>query len=280
MSSLTTSPKRVLITGCSSGIGRAAALYLAKDGYQVIATARPGDDLSSLESEENITTDHFDLIDSSQCEEAIKKHGHIDVLVNNAGYGLLGPLEMLPDDRLKHQFDVNVFGAMRTAKLVLPQMRERGNGAIINIGSVAGKVTYALGGAYCATKHAIEALSDALRLELAPFGIRVVLIEPGTIDTKFYENANSYAVHTGVEESSPYHDFASVMKEIINQPSGSPPEVVCKAIVKAIESSNPPPRIPVTWMGKTFLFLKWLFPDRLMDGVLRRFQKLPKNLSS
>ncbi|MEM0896679.1 MAG: SDR family NAD(P)-dependent oxidoreductase [Verrucomicrobiota bacterium] len=272
------SRKRILITGCSSGIGRAAALFLAKEGHHVIATARPGDDLDAFASKANITVDHFDLVEADQCRAAVEKHEQIDVLINNAGYGLLGPAEMLPDDRLKHQFDVNVFGAMRMAKLVLPQMRERGEGTIINIGSVAGKVTYALGGAYCATKHALEALSDAMRLELAPFGIRVVLIEPGTIDTKFYENANNYAVHTGVEESSPYHAFAPVMEEIINQPAGSPPEVVCKAIVKAIESGNPPARLPVTGMGKTFLFLRWLFPDRLMDGVLRRFQKLPKNL--
>lgn len=269
---------RVLVTGCSSGIGRATALFLAKAGLHVIATALPGDDLSSLEEVPNIEIDFFDLVDRHECQEAVERCGRIDVLVNNAGYGLLGPLEMIPEQRIKHQFDVNVFGMVRLCQLVLPQMRERRDGVIINISSVAGKVSYALGGAYCATKHAIEAMSDALRLEVAPFGVRVVVIEPGTIDTKFYENANRYAVHTGVDDHSPYHAFAPVMKGIIEQTKGSPPEVVSKTVLKAIRSKNPPARYVVTGMGKTFLFLRWILPDRLMDRLIRKFTSLPKKI--
>src|SRR5215218_3321430 len=182
--------RAVLITGCSSGIGEATALRLAKAGWTVYATARRPETLSTLQ-DAGCRTLALDVVDEASRQAAVdavvEAEGAVGVLINNAGYSQSGAVESIPDDRVRAQFDTNVFGPLALCRLVLPGMREQGWGKVVQISSMGGKFTFPGGGLYHATKYSIEAISDALRFEVKGFGIDVILIQPGIIKTGFSE---------------------------------------------------------------------------------------------
>jgi len=190
--------KIVLITGATSGIGRMTALHLAREGHHVIASGRKLNELAKLREEAKglkLDTIVLDVTSTSSVAAALNEVGlltdgkHIDVLVNNAGFGVLGPTAEISDAEIRRQYETNVFGLMKVTRAFLPRMRERGQGRIINVSSVGGRIVLPFFGAYNSTKYAVEALSDALRYELRPFGIDVALIEPGVIRTNFEPTA-------------------------------------------------------------------------------------------
>ena len=266
-------PLVFLITGCSSGIGRAIAAGAGAEGHRVFATARDPGALAGLPGVEALA---LDVTKSESirraCEEVLARAGRIDVLVNNAGYGQMGAVEDLPLSKWREEFDVNVFGALELTQAVLPAMRRQGSGAVVMIGSIGGRISYPFGGAYCASKFAIEAIADALRLEVRPFGIRVVLIEPGPIHTRFAETAESRAEPFAADLTSPYHEayagaFALFRRE--TQVGALPPEAVARAVLRAVRRRNPPARILVTVPAKVGSLAKRLLPDRLLDAGMR-----------
>ncbi|MGZ4800420.1 MAG: SDR family oxidoreductase, partial [Acidimicrobiia bacterium] len=175
----------MLITGCSSGFGRGAAVELTKRGHEVIATARRPEVLEDLDVAQRVA---LDVDSDASVAAAVAEAGRVDALVNNAGFGVIGPVERLPIDEGKRMFETNFFGALRMIQAVLPQMRERGAGTIVNVSSVAGHVAPPLDGMYSGTKFALEGLSEALKLEVGHFGIKVALVEPGLFETEFSAN--------------------------------------------------------------------------------------------
>ena len=241
----------VLITGCSTGIGRATAERLADDGWNVYATARRPESIEDLEKR-GCKTLALDVIDEGSMREAVEeveRDGEIGALINNAGYSQSGALETIPMESVRRQFETNVFGLIRMCQLVLPGMREAGSGRIVNISSMGGKLTFPGGGVYHATKHAVEALSDALRFEVAGFGIAVVVIEPGLIVTEFGETASASLGE--VEEHGPYAKFnanvAKITSEAYKGPMarfGAGPEAVAAKIEKALDGAGA--RAPAT----------------------------------
>ena len=203
---MTTSTRAALITGCSTGIGRATALALLAKGFTVYATARRPETIEDLAAL-GCRTLALDVTSEESMVAAVAaveaEHGHVEVLVNNAGYALQGPVEETSLDAVRGQFETNVFGLTRLCQLVLPGMRAADSGRIINIGSMGGRFTFPGGGFYHASKHAVEAISDALRLEVAPFGVHVSLVQPGPVVSAFVESAvDSVDVTDG-----PYAEF-------------------------------------------------------------------------
>lgn len=180
---------RILITGCSTGIGRASAIELTKRGHEVVATARRPDAIADLDVAQTIALD-VDAEDSVRA--ALAEAGTVDVLVNNAGFEISGPVELMPIDEIKAMFETNVFGALRVMQGVIPQMRERGSGVIVNVSSVAGRVSQPYGALYSASKFALEAITEGAKYELGHFGIRLHLIEPGVIATAFRGNIRHF----------------------------------------------------------------------------------------
>jgi NAD(P)-dependent dehydrogenase (short-subunit alcohol dehydrogenase family) len=269
--------KIVLITGASAGIGRAAAELLLKSGYKVYAGARRVERMKDLEElGAKILT--LDVTAEASLKTAvdtiIKDEGWLDILINNAGYGAHGAVEDVPIEEARRQFEVNVFGLARLTQLVLPHMRLEGGGTIINISSIAGKITMPTGGWYHASKHAVEAYSDALRLEVAQFGIKVVLIEPGPIKTEWDNTAL-----VNLEKYSGSGAYGPMVKRITEKfragyRKGAPgPEVVAKVILKALRASSPAARYPVPFSASWIIFLKWLLPDRVLDWAILRMLK-------
>lgn len=268
----------VLITGCSTGIGRAAAVRLAKAGHVVYATARRLESIADLEAEgcRTLALDVTDEVSmSAAVDRAVGEHGAVDALVNNAGYSQSGAIETVAMDDLRRQFETNVFGLMRMCQLVLPGMRERGRGRIVNISSMGANFTFPGGGVYHATKYAVEAISDALRFEVASFGVDVILIEPGLIKTRFGETAaGSVGAEDGAEGA--YARFnpavAKATKKVYEGPLsrlGAGPEAVAETIERAISSSRPRARYPVTPSARIMMVQRRLMPDRLWDTVMR-----------
>jgi NAD(P)-dependent dehydrogenase (short-subunit alcohol dehydrogenase family) len=268
--------KAVLITGCSSGIGRETALHLAGLGpYTVYATARKVEALADLEAA-GCRTLALDVTDEESMKAAVsaveEAEGAVWALVNNAGYSQSGAVESLPIDSLRRQFETNVFGLVRMCQLVLPAMRARGQGRIVNLGSMGGKLTFPGGGAYHATKYALEALSDAMRFEVAGFGIRVVLIEPGLIVTNFGETAVSTI---DADEGGPYAKFNAQVAEstagVYEGPMaklGGGPEAVARKIATALEATRPRARYTVTSSAKLAIGQRRLLSDRMWDRVM------------
>jgi NAD(P)-dependent dehydrogenase (short-subunit alcohol dehydrogenase family) len=202
----------VLITGCSSGIGRATAEHLVDGGWNVYATARKPESIEELarHGAKTLALDVNDESSMSKAVEEVERDGPIGALVNNAGYSQSGAIETIPMDSVRRQFETNVFGLMRMCQLVLPGMRDQGWGKIVNISSMGGKLVFPGGGVYHATKHAVEALSDALRFEVKGFGVDVVIIEPGAIRTGFEDAANAAIDELGEPEGTdgdPYGKF-------------------------------------------------------------------------
>jgi len=224
---------------------------------------------------EKIVVGELDVTRPEACEEVVKKialEGGLGVLVNNAGHGLMGPMEELSEDDLRHQFEVNYFGVMRLCRLALPHMRDQGGGTIVNIGSIVGRFTFPVGGAYCSSKHAIEALCDAMRIEVAPFGVRVVLVEPGPIETRFKTNSGAHSAkalaHT---PDSPYRTMKEHAMRVIEGNRGWPgasPDRVASVIVKACLSRSPRARYVVTARGHMMIALRRLLPDSAWDFLI------------
>ncbi len=273
----------VLITGCSTGIGRATAEKLAHDGWNVHATARRPEAIEDLEKK-GCTIHALDVTDERSMEKAVEeiaKDGPIGALVNNAGYSQSGAIETIPMESVRRQFETNVFGLMRMCQLCLPSMREAGSGRIVNLSSMGGKLTFPGGGVYHATKHAVEALSDALRFEVKEFGVDVVVIEPGLIITEFGETAsNSIAA---VEEHGPYEKFnENVGKVTANAYTGpmarfgAGPEAVAGKISKALTARRPATRYKVTPSARVMMGVRRMSTDRMWDRFVRSQYPPPK----
>ncbi|MEU7875445.1 oxidoreductase [Dactylosporangium sp. NPDC049140] len=269
-----------LITGASSGIGEATAANLCEAGYVVYAAARRVERMRHL-TERGIRLLEMDVTDDeSMCagvEEIIAAEGRIDVLVNNAGYGSYGALEDVPMEEARYQFEVNVFGAARLTQLVLPHMRHRRSGTIVNITSMGGKIYTPLGAWYHATKFALEALSDCLRMEVQPFGIDVVVIEPGGIRTGWPAIAADKV--RAVSGSGPYAPQGNAVARTLTSESterrSSPPALVAETIRKAVTSRRPRTRYAVGFGAKPMIFLHGALPDRTFDAFIRRATGVP-----
>ena len=268
------SAKTALITGCSSGIGKATAARLARHGWTVYATARRPDALSELTDCKHLALDVTDETSMSTAVDAVlTEAGRIDALVNNAGYSLSGAVETLDVDDIRREFETNVFGLVRLSQHVLPAMRAQGSGRIVNIGSMGGKLTFPGGGAYHASKYAVEAFSDALRYEVAGFGVRVVLIEPGLITTNFDDAA---LASMDLTAEGPYASFnRSVAKSTTDAYAGpmakfgGPPEAVAKVIEKALTKRRPKPRYTVTVSAPASIATRKVLGDRGWDLAMR-----------
>lgn len=273
----------VLITGCSTGIGRATAERLADEGYNVHATARRPESIEDLAGR-GMKTHAVDVTDEASMEAAVaevEKDGPIGALVNNAGYSQSGAIESIPMSSVRRQFETNVFGLIRMCQLVLPGMRGAGSGRIVNMSSMGGKLVFPGGGIYHATKHSVEALSDALRFEVREFGVHVVIIEPGLIVTDFGETAAGSLAD--VEEHGPYAGFnAEVARVTANAYTGpmarfgAGPDAVAKRISKALSASRPNTRYKVTPSAKLMMGMRRLMSDRMWDRMVRSQYPPPK----
>lgn len=267
----------VLITGCSTGIGRDLACRLAGLGYSVIATARKPETLHDLPVELKLPLDVTDPLSVERAvANTVQKFGRIDVLINNAGYGPRGVVEEIPVDNVQAVYDVNVFGALRMIHSVAPIMRKQGGGRIINISSIAGRVATPVNGVYSSTKFALEALSDALRWEMAPFGIFVILIEPGLIETNFSETFHAQGVTEEQVAHSPYKFFYDKIAAYSTRmrATRSNPEVVTREVIKAITTARPKARYLAGVNFPTRLALS--LRDYLWDPVASRVFRLRK----
>ncbi|WP_435771243.1 SDR family NAD(P)-dependent oxidoreductase [Nocardioides sp. SYSU DS0651] len=267
--------RTVLITGCSSGIGKATAERLAASGWDVWASARRPETLGGLEAA-GCRALALDVTDEASMSAAVREvldgAGRIDALVNNAGYSQSGALETLDLDDVRRQFETNVFGLLRLTQLVLPSMRAQRSGRIVNIGSMGGRLTFPGGGAYHASKYAVEALSDALRFEVSGFGVRVVLVEPGLITTNF-DAAVAAGMPTG---EGPYAEFNAAVQasthEAYDGPMarfGGPPEAVAAVVEKALTRSRPRPRYTVTVSAPAAMLTRRVLGDRGWDLAMR-----------
>ena len=266
--------KTALVTGASSGIGEATALRLAGLGYTVYGVARRVDRMRELAAS-GIRTLAMDVTDDASMREGVARiiaeSGRIDVLVNNAGYGSYGAIEDTSIDEARRQFEVNVFGAMRLTQLVLPHLRTQRSGMIVNVSSMGGKIYTPLGGWYHGTKFALEALSDALRLEVAGFGIDVVVIEPGGIATEWGGIAAENVMKTS--GSGAYARQATAISKTLGSDAAaarnSSPWVVANAIGRAVQARRPKTRYVVGYGARPLITLRWLLPDRAFDGLIR-----------
>jgi len=270
--------KTVLISGCSTGIGYATAVMLKNNGHQVFATARKEADVTRL-SENGLTALQLDVDDSDSIEKCVervleKTGGRLDVLINNAAYGLVGALEDISRNALRKQFETNVFGTHQLTNKVLPVMRKHKSGLIINISSVLGLVAMPYKGAYNASKFALEGLTDTLRMELHGTGIHVSLIEPGPITTHFRKNAaQAFTQHVPnrSKEHEHVYDKMATQREQSKSPAFSlPPEAVSKKILKAINSKCPKAHYYVTFPTHLMAALRRILPTCCLDWFIRK----------
>lgn len=257
-----------LVTGCSSGIGRATARLLREEGWRVYATARDPTDLADLEGCE---TAALDVTDYGEAEAAVDRvideTGQLDLLVNNAGYAQLGPIEDVPTARVARQFDVNVLGPHRMLRAALPEMREQGDGRVVTVSSAAGLVSFPGGGVYSGAEHAKEAMTDALRAEVDGMGIDVVLVEPGPVKTEFADRAERE--RRALERTEAYGDFYKFYDDtqtVGGLPMAVDPEEVAEAVLEAATCADPPARIQVGRLAG-FASLARHLPGRVRDGL-------------
>jgi NAD(P)-dependent dehydrogenase (short-subunit alcohol dehydrogenase family) len=275
--------RTVLITGCSSGIGLESSVLLAQKGWKVFATLRDLKKSGPLKKKtKGLPVEILPLdVDNAfsvrkGVADVLRKTGGLDALVNNAGWGAFGALEDFSDEEILAQYETNLFGLFRVIREVLPSMRSRGRGRILNISSVAGKLTFAGVGLYCSSKHAVEALSESLRLELRPFGVQVGMVEPGQFRTKFKDNRRKNKIF--LSGKSPYQ---SVVEKILDYGNGQShqapgPEFVARTVLKALEAGIMALRYPVGIDARLFPFVQRFLPDGLYDRImvhtLKRFQ--------
>jgi NAD(P)-dependent dehydrogenase (short-subunit alcohol dehydrogenase family) len=277
MSTQNAPSKAVLVTGCSSGIGRATALHLATHGHTVYASARRPDSIADLERE-GCRLLSLDVTDETSRVEAVRaieaEHGAVGALVNNAGYSQSGAIETVPLDEVRRQFETNVFGLVRMCQLVLPAMRAQRWGRIVNVSSMGANFTFPGGGFYHATKYAIEAISDALHFEVKGFGVDVVIVQPGLIRTSFGDVAATAVGNA--EEAGPYTNFnervAQATRDIyIKGPArhlGGGPETVAKTIERAITADSPKIRYRVTPSARLLIGQRAVLTDRMWDRLM------------
>lgn len=271
--------KVVLITGASSGIGYDTAARLAQQGHKVYGAARRMDKMLTLK-EFGVVPIQMDVTEeasmSAGVNAVIQAEGRLDVLINNAGYGYLGAVENVTLDEARRQLDVNIFGLARLTQLVLPTMRKQGSGRIINVASIAGKMALNFGAWYNVSKYAVEAFSDALRMEMKPFGIDVVIIEPGGVKTDWGFIAADHLAEsskgTAYEETAT--NEANALRYTYTGKLLSPPSVVAKAICKAVNRNHPKARYRVGMGSHSLVFLHWLLPTRWWDAMGRKLGKV------
>ena len=270
--------KSVLITGCSSGIGRATALRLAGAGWRVYATARRPETIKDLEASGCVTLS-LDVCDQESMETAVAAveaaEGAVGVLVNNAGYEQSGVIEEVPLDLVRKEFETNFFGLVRLTQLVLPEMRRQRWGRIVNLSSVGGRLTFPAGGYYHASKFAVEAISDALRFEVRGFGVRVSVIEPGIIRTRFGDTASASTTTDGSQPNGPYESLNTAARQAIEAAYGgwmarfaAEPDAVARVIQRAISSPRPRSRYVVTIGARAMILARRLLPDRAFDALI------------
>lgn len=273
----------VLITGGTDGLGRAAAILLAEEGYRVFAAGRDPQKRAALEqfAEEHelpLETLNLDVTNDSSAARAVaeieRRAGPVDVLVNNAGIAIVAVMEEISLDDLRKQMETNVIAGVRMAQHVLPLMRERRRGRIINMSSIAGKTSNPLMGPYSASKHAVEAISDAMRMELAQFGIHVVLIEPGFIPTNMgqasAELSTPYVQNASVSPyARTYSGFLQMWRKVMNR-ARSKPEDCARVVLQAIRADSPRARYLVTREAKITAVMRWFLSDRRMDQLTLR----------
>ena len=269
----------VVVTGCSSGIGRATVLALLRHGRPVWATARQVDSLADLGTA-GARVLALDVTDEDSMVEAVHRvvaeHGSVGGLVNNAGYALYGPVEELSTEAVRRQFETNVFGLLRLTQLVLPGMRAAGRGRVVNVSSMGGRMTLPGGGAYHASKYAVEALSDALRFETRGFGIGVSVVAPGPVLTPFAEEAT-----TAPEGDGPYAEFMrgvatrNATAYETNARGTLQPEDVATVIMEALESARPKARYPVGFVARQVVAARAVLPTAVWDASLRRAYPTP-----
>lgn len=270
--------KVALISGASSGIGEATAQRLLADGYVVYAAARRLERMQALGAK-GARLLSLDLTDDASIVAAVdairRSAGRLDVLVNNAGYGSYGALEDVPLDEGRRQFEVNVFGLARLIQLSTPMMRAQGSGCIVNITSIGGKMHEPMGSWYHATKFAVEGLSDCLRMELAPFGIDVVIVEPGAIRTEWTgiarESLLQHSGHTDYAEQATAH--ARLFESSEKSKMVSAPDVVASTIARALRARRPRTRYATGGGARMILFLRRILSDRAFDGLMRMAEK-------
>jgi NAD(P)-dependent dehydrogenase (short-subunit alcohol dehydrogenase family) len=271
-----------LITGASSGIGAATAARLTRAGHTVYATARKADVLADLAAA-GAETRSLDVTDDASMravvEEIVETHGRVGGLVNNAGYGIYGAVEEVPMDGVRAQFETNVFGPARLIQLVLPSMRAARQGRIVNVSSMGGRLTFPFGGYYHASKHAVEALSDALRYELRPFGIGVSIIEPGLITTRFGATASATLAGTTAADS-PYRASIDALEKSIldsyeNRMMTAGPERVARTIEEALTAARPRTRYVVTAAARAMITVRAASPGKVWDRVVKTTMRLP-----
>lgn len=270
--------RAVLITGCSSGIGHATADLLVRAGWPVYATARRLESMKDLAAN-GCTVLPLDVTDEDAMQAAVaaveEDHGAVGVLINNAGYSQAGAVEDVPMDRVRAQFETNVFGLVRLTQLALPGMRRHGWGRVVNISSVGGKLTFPGAGVYHASKHAVEAISDALRFEVRAFGIEVIVVEPGLVRTPFAEHT-AETLGDQIHPDGPYAGFHEALAKVTVEAyqkgplarMGGPPEEVALTIHRAIASDKPKPRYQVTSAARMLMTQRALLSDRAWDRFL------------
>jgi len=256
---------RVLITGCSTGFGRATAVELTKRGHEVLATARRPETLDDLDVTEKL---RLDVDDDASVAEAVERAGRVDALVNNAGFGITGPIEHVPPAEFRRMFETNVLGAVRMIQALLPQMRERGSGTIVNVTSLAGLVTGPLGGAYAATKHALEAVSEALHYEVGHFGVRVALVEPGFFETGFQGKEPRFGL-----DARPYDELDREWAVAFEKLRGGEPaagaEPVAQVIADAVEGTEEKLRWPIGADAEMVLAARSSMDDETFEATMR-----------
>ncbi len=270
--------KVILLTGASSGIGYDTAVALAQQGHKVYAAARRVERMEPLR-QYGIVPLKMDVTDEASMQEGVKTlldaEGRIDVLINNAGYGYFGAVENVPMDDARNQLEVNVFGLARLCQLVLPTMRAQHSGRIINTASVAGRAVFYYGGWYHVSKYAVESLSDAMRMELKPFGIDMVIIEPGAIKTNWGIIAADHLIESS--KGTAYEQTGTMMannlRNMYLSNTISDPAVVRKAIVRAVNARRPCTRYRIGRMANAIVFFHWLLPTRWWDAFLRLMGK-------
>jgi len=279
-------PSTVLVTGATTGIGRETALHLARLGHRVFATGRKADVLAEVQAEAGdlpLETFLLDVNDHASIDAAVAEvdkrtdGAGLDVLVNNAGYGNMAPMELITDEDLRAMFETNVFGLVRLCQRFLPSMRARGSGKIVNVSSVVGKVVFPLQGIYCATKHAVEALTDSLRMEVASFGVHVTLVEPGAIATEFGNTATS-TVSKYESMDSPYKPAARKYLQVLDdQYKKAPgPQCIAKTVAKIVRKRRPAPRYVSPRYNRVVIWLSRWLPTRWWDGILRKVMGLDR----
>ncbi|AFY36130.1 SDR family oxidoreductase [Calothrix sp. PCC 7507] len=270
-------PKTVLITGTSSGIGKLTAIYFAQQGWNVAATMRNPGNSQDLSSFSNLKLYSLDVTDNNSIQKAIasaiQDFGQIDVLVNNAGFGVDGVFEAMTDEIIEQQFNTNVFGLMRVTRAIIPHLRAKGGGTIIQIASMGGRITFPLYSIYHSSKWAVEGFSEALHYELEPFNIKIKIIEPGAIKTEFYGSSRQFITGDNLRM---YQSLVDTVEKVSQQAgkNGEPPELVAQVIFQAACDRTRKMRYAVGKPAPLLLRLRKLLPDSWYFSLIKRSYKI------